>query len=70
MKEEINKTGLLTPEQVAEMLQVKVSTLYSWTHQRKIPHLKVGRLVRFSRKDLEQWLQTKHKVPQETDFYI
>ena len=70
MKKEGNKTGLLTPEQVAEMLQIKLSTLYSWTHQRKIPHLKVGRLVRFSQSDLEKWLQTKHRVPQEADFYI
>ena len=66
MKKEGNSAGLLTPEQVAEMLQVKLNTLYSWTHQRKIPHLKVGRLVRFSRRDLEQWIERQRK-PQEVD---
>ena len=52
---------LLTPEQVADMLQVKLSTVYSWTHQRMIPYFKVGRLVRFTRRGLEQWLQEKQR---------
>ena len=52
---------LLTPEQVAGMLQVKLSTIYAWTHQRAIPHFKVGRLVRFTRRGLEQWLQEKQR---------
>lgn len=68
MEREGNRVELLTPEQVAEMLQVKLSTLYSWTHQRRIPHLKVGRLVRFTQSDLEEWLQGKQRAPETVDF--
>ncbi|MBL7130902.1 MAG: helix-turn-helix domain-containing protein, partial [Candidatus Omnitrophica bacterium] len=38
---------MLNPEQVSDMLKIKVSTIYQWTHQRFIPHIKVGRFVRF-----------------------
>ncbi len=50
---------LLTVDQMAELLQVKKSTLYSWTHQGWIPHVKVGRLVRFRREAVEAWLKTR-----------
>lgn len=60
--EQIAKLLYLTPEHVAKLLQVKLSTVYSWTHKGMIPYLKVGRLVRFPRRELEQWLQTKKKA--------
>jgi len=63
----IGEIELLTPEQVAEMLQVKLSTVYSWTHQRVIPYFKVGRLVRFTRSGIEKWLQERQREPQEVE---
>jgi excisionase family DNA binding protein len=48
---------LLTPSQVAAVLGVKVSTVYQWTHERYIPFVKVGRLVRFNPVDIENWVQ-------------
>jgi len=50
---------LLTPEQIAELLGVKQSTIYQWTHQGFIPHVKVGRLVRFREADIEKWLEKR-----------
>ncbi len=50
---------LLTVEQMADLLQVKKSTLYSWTHLGWIPHVKVGRLVRFRREAVEAWLKSR-----------
>ncbi len=47
---------MLSPEQVSDMLEVKVSTIYQWTHQRFIPHIKVGRFVRFREDEIERWL--------------
>ena len=47
----------LTIDDVADLLKVRKSTLYSWTHQNQIPHLKVGRLVRFRRDAIEAWLK-------------
>ena len=61
---------LLTPGQVADMLQVKLSTIYAWTHQREIPHFKVGRLVRFTRAGVEDWLRAKQREPQKVDLPV
>lgn len=47
---------MLSPEQVSNMLEVKVSTIYQWTHQRFIPHIKIGRFVRFKEDEIEKWL--------------
>ena len=49
----------MTIEQVCGLLQVKRSTIYAWVHQGFIPHVKVGRLVRFRSADLHTWLEGK-----------
>jgi excisionase family DNA binding protein len=43
----------------AEYLDVKRSTLYKWTHERKIPHLKFGKRVKFDLQELEGWIKKK-----------
>lgn len=50
---------LMTPEEVAKMLGVKPSTIYQWKHQGYIPHVKLGRLLRFRESDINQWIETK-----------
>ena len=42
---------------LAERLLVKRSTLYAWAEQGTIPHLKLGRLLRFDPDEIEAWLQ-------------
>ncbi len=53
--------SLLTVEEVAEYLRVKVSTIYNWTHVEYIPHIKLGRVLRFRRDDIDKWLTKKTK---------
>jgi excisionase family DNA binding protein len=48
---------ILSPGQVSELLQVKLSTIYQWTHQDYIPHYKVGRFVRFNEIEIMNWLK-------------
>lgn len=50
---------LLTVEQIAEYLQVKPSTVYQWTHQGYIPHVKLGNRVRFRVSQVDRWLERK-----------
>lgn len=50
---------LLTPQQIADMLGVKLSTIYQWTHTGFIPHVKLGRLVRFREKTVMEWVEKK-----------
>jgi len=50
---------LLTPEEMSEVLGVKLSTIYQWTHIGYIPHFKLGRFVRFKERDVLEWLESK-----------
>jgi len=34
--------------ELAAILRVKPSTVYAWVKSRKIPHLRLGRLIRFN----------------------
>jgi len=47
---------LLTTDEAANFLGVKSWTVRSWCCERRIPFVKVGRLVRFDRKRLERWI--------------
>ena len=47
---------LLDISQTSKMLGVSVNTLYSWVNQKKIQHFKIGRLLKFNRRYLEEWI--------------
>ena len=51
----------LTIQDVAQLLQIKPSTLYAWAEQGAIPHLKLGRLLRFDPDEIEAWLLTQRR---------
>ena len=53
---------LLTVEDLAEKLRVKPRTIYQWVHERYIPVVKLGSLVRFSPAGVSHWLKTR-EVP-------
>jgi excisionase family DNA binding protein len=47
-------------EELAIYLGVKVNTIRSWVWQRKnIPYHKIGRLIKFDRKDVENWAEKR-----------
>lgn len=48
---------LMNVKQVAQYLQLKESTIYSWAQDGKIPAIKIGRTWRFRRSDLDGWLE-------------
>ena len=47
---------LLTSEQVAELLSVDTSWVREQARRETIPHLRLGRYVRFRRASIEEWL--------------
>lgn len=47
----------LTIDELSDYIAAPVATLYTWTHQRKIPHIKLGRGLRFDRVEIEKWLE-------------
>jgi len=46
----------LKPDEVAELLGVEKCTIYQWTHQGFIPHVKLGNRVRFRPNAIEKWI--------------
>lgn len=48
--------GLMTVAEVGDLLRVKSSWVYEMTRRNEIPHVRVGRYVRFRRGDIDQWL--------------
>ena len=50
---------LLNVKDVEDRLNIRQSTLRAWIFQRKIPVVRIGRLVRFKEADLERWLKEK-----------
>ena len=53
----IGSESLLTMDDLCELLRVKKSYIYSLTFQKRIPHVKIGRHVRFRRSEIEAWLE-------------
>jgi excisionase family DNA binding protein len=47
---------LLRPDQAAELLSVKTSWVYEAVRTGKLPCLRIGRHIRFTRAMLEDWL--------------
>ena len=53
--------NLLKPAEVAELLQVQKSTVYKWAHYDYIPHVKLGRALRFRKKVIDRWVKKKER---------
>ena len=49
----------LTPEEVAKTLKISRVFVYKLLRERKIPSIKIGRVVRIPRSKFEDWLRSK-----------
>ncbi len=69
VSEEItSQKQLLDMKEASSYLGVSATTLYTWVIQKKIPFVKVGRLNKFRKKDLDQWLERRTSQEQKQDF--
>ena len=48
---------LLNADEAAQLLHVPRSTLYELVRSRHLPHVRVGRGLRFTRQDLAGWVK-------------
>jgi len=53
------KKQLLTPDEVAAMLQIKRKTLVVKARNGEIPSFRVGKLVRFDPAEIDRWLNNQ-----------
>lgn len=56
---------IMTVKEVAEFLNKKESTIYSYTHFKKIPHYKKGKSLFFKRSEIEKWRDNGKQLTQE-----
>lgn len=57
--------GVLTNEQAAAYIGCTPGTLRVWVSKRRIPFVRVGRLIRFRKTDLDDYLD-KNAVPADS----
>jgi len=48
---------LMSVEDLAQYLGLRKQTIYNWLHRRKISGLKIGKVWRFDRKYIDEWLK-------------
>lgn len=53
----MERDRLLTADEVAEMLRVTRGWIYAETRARRIPHLRLGRYVRYRESAVREWME-------------
>jgi excisionase family DNA binding protein len=56
---EIPRHRLLTVDDAAARLQVKPRTIYYWVHERYIPSIRLGALIRFDQVIVATWVKQR-----------
>lgn len=60
----MNEEALMDVRQVAAYLQINEATAYSWAQKGMLPGIKIGRIWRFRRGDIETWLDRNMRAAQ------
>ena len=58
-------TKLLSPQELSGVLNISIETVYAWTSQKRIPYIKMGRLVRFNADEVNKWRERQKVAPYE-----
>ncbi len=57
MKEDASPVELLTIEEAASLLKLKISRLRKAVFRREVKYVKLGALVRFKREHIKEWIE-------------
>ncbi len=52
---------LMSVDELAKYLSLRKQTIYNWLHKKKISGIKIGKVWRFDRKEIEKWLKECEK---------
>jgi excisionase family DNA binding protein len=58
-----NEDKLLTADEVASLMQVTPAWVYAECRRNALPHLRLGRYVRFRRSAIDRWLDGSERGP-------
>jgi len=58
MTEQKNQWGeFLSVQDFSRYLSIKVATAYSLVEKKEVPHYRIGRLIRFKRSEIDEWME-------------
>ncbi|MBN1621438.1 MAG: excisionase family DNA-binding protein [Endomicrobiales bacterium] len=49
--------------ELSKYLSIKKSTIYDLVYKKSIPYIKIGRLLRFNRETIDQWIKQRTHIP-------
>jgi excisionase family DNA binding protein len=55
----LTEQRLVGLQEIAVYLNIKPSTIYAWVNQKRLPYIKIGRLVKFDLQDIDAWIQER-----------
>jgi PTS system nitrogen regulatory IIA component len=50
---------LMSVKELAEYLNVNISTVYMWSQHGQIPAMKIGKMWRYRRSEIDNWLNQR-----------
>lgn len=53
----------LSVEEIAEHLGIKRDTVYKWVKNKNMPSHKVGRLLKFQAREVDDWVKSGQAMP-------
>jgi len=53
---------LITPREAAKLMSISERTLWTLTHKRDLPYVRIGRSIRYSPSDLVGWIEKNKTV--------
>ncbi len=53
---------LLTVREVAALLSISIAGVYHWAAIKRIPHIRMGRYLRFNRSEIIEWVNTNKNM--------
>jgi len=53
----------LSVDEIATYLGIKRDTVYKWISERQMPGHKIGRLWKFSKKEVDEWVKSGNAKP-------
>ena len=57
----------LNIQDLSQFLGIKVSSLYAMVEEKRVPHYRIGKLIRFKRSEIESWMEEKKQVCVDID---
>jgi PTS system nitrogen regulatory IIA component len=59
---------LMSVQEMAEYLNVNISTVYMWSQKGQMPAMKIGKMWRYRRSEIDAWLNSRRtpRVERET----